>query len=412
MGAALAVAAAYAQSTTALAGSGGVNRNEHLDKPYVVLVSFDGFGAQYLDRFRLPNFQRLIQGGTRAKSLQPVFPSLTFPNHYSIVTGLYAEQHGIVGMEFIDPARGQTFLYTETSADGSWYRGEPVWVTAEKQGMVAATCFWPGSDAAIQGVRPTYWKRYDGSLPNSARVQQILDWLSLPGKQRPHFLSVYFSDVDSVGHRAGPGSAELAAAVQQADQLLGSLLDGIDGLPIRNRVAIVVVSDHGMTKVSREETIPIENLIDLSGLKGTGAGSQMNLFESPEFPAARIRDTVNARIEHGRAYLRSEIPERFHYRSDPRIGDVVIIMDEPWRLLPPKGGTRDMRVLGGWHGWDPGSPAMQGIFLAMGPGIGQQVQLDTFEAVQVYPFLTALLRLEPAAGAVGRPAWLDRVLKR
>ncbi len=253
------IANAYGQSNHAKTGSGGVNRAEHTKTPYVVLVSFDGFAADYLNRFDLPNFRRIMQRGLRAKSLQPVFPSLTFPTHYSIVTGLYAEQHGITGMEFIDPGRKQTFSTgTDSSSDGSWYRGEPIWVTAEKQGMVAATCFWPGSDAAIQDTRPTYWKKYDGRLPNAARVQAIIDWLQLPEDQRPHLLLVYFSEVDAAGHRSGPGTPQLAAAVQQADQVLGSLLDGIAGLPIHDSIAVVVVSDHGMAAVSKDRTVPIE----------------------------------------------------------------------------------------------------------------------------------------------------------
>jgi predicted AlkP superfamily pyrophosphatase or phosphodiesterase len=191
-----------------------VNRPSQQQKPYVVLVSFDGFRADFLDRFAAPNFQRVIRQGARATSLMPVFPSLTFPAHYSIATGMYSERHGIVGMSFFDSSRGETFSYQDASAvDGTWYRGEPIWVTAEKQGMVTATCFWPGSEAAMQGVRPTYWKKYDASLPNDARVDAVIEWLRLPAEKRPHLVTLYFPDVDGAGHRFGHDSPEVEAAV-------------------------------------------------------------------------------------------------------------------------------------------------------------------------------------------------------
>jgi len=392
-----------AQSIAVASGSGGVNRAEHQKKPYLVLVSFDGFSASYLNRFKLPNFDRVMKTGVRAKSLRPVYPSLTFPSHYSMVTGMYPERHGIVGMDFIDPVRNQTFsTRAGSAAEGSWYRGEPIWVTAERQGMVSATCFWPGSDAAIQGVRPTFWKKYDGGLPNSARVQAILDWLRLPAQERPHVLTAYFSDVDGAGHRFGPDSGEVAAAVLAGDQVLGALLDGINALPIRDQVILMIVSDHGMAAVTKEQTVPVDGLLDTSGIKGTGAGTQMSLFATPDLSAVEIRDRINARLQHGRAYLRQDLPEALHYRSDPRIGDVVIVMEEPWRILPPRGGTRDMTVLGGWHGWDPSSPAMQGIFLASGPGIRKQFSIGTIEAVDVYPIMVQLLGLTSAPDVQGR----------
>src|SRR5262245_14400765 len=186
------------------AGSGGINRPEHLAKPSLVLVSFDGFRADYLDRLALPNFRRVMARGVRAQALRPVFPAITFPNHYSLVTGLYPGHHGIVENTFFDPVRKAAYSFRDqaTVTDGTWYGGEPIWVTGESQGMVTACFFWPGSEAAIKGVRPTYWNKYDGSVSNNARVAKVDEWLRLPEARRPHLITLYFSDLDSASHRA------------------------------------------------------------------------------------------------------------------------------------------------------------------------------------------------------------------
>lgn len=387
----------------------------HLDKPYVVLVSFDGFGNEYLDRFNLPNFQRVIRAGVRADSLTPVYPSVTFPAHYSIVTGLYPEHHGIVSMSFYDPARKETYDYMSETAvqDGSWYRGEPLWVTAEKQGMIAASCYWVGSEAAIGGVRPTYWKKYAEGIKNDARVDTVLDWLRLPAERRPHFINVYFSDVDGAGHRFGPDSPEVAKAAAAMDAQLGRLLDGIESSPVRDKVYVVLVSDHGMARVPREQNIPIDDIVDLTGVEGTGVGTMMNLYLDGGGPKSReMRDKINAKLTHGRAYLRKDVPARLHFRADPRIGDVVIIMEEPWRILPPAArAKRDMRVMVGWHGWDPSSPNMAGIFLAMGPRIRKGSRIRAVEMVDVEPLMAGWLGLKIPRGVDGRASRIRKQLR-
>lgn len=222
-------ALAFLLAAALAAQSGGVNRPDQRQKPYVVLVSFDGRGAQLLDRSDAPNFQRVLRHGVRAKSLIPVFPSTTFPNHYTIVTGLYPENHGVVEMNFFDPVRGKSYSYQsqENVLDGSWYRGEPIWVTAEKQGMVAAACYWPGSEAEILGVRPSHWRKYADNLSNRARVETVLDWLRMPPESRPHLITLYFGDVDSAGHRFGLESPVVRQPLQRVDQSLGSLLTAL-----------------------------------------------------------------------------------------------------------------------------------------------------------------------------------------
>ncbi|WHZ21092.1 MAG: Alkaline phosphodiesterase I / Nucleotide pyrophosphatase [Nitrospira sp.] len=392
-----------------LQGSGGVNRADQQDKPYVILVSLDGFRADYLDRFDLPNFRRLIQNGVRAEGLIPVFPSITAPNHYSIVTGLYPERHGLVGNVFYDPTREQVFYDAHTRRDGTWYRGQPIWITAETQGMVTACYFWFECEATIQGIRPSYSKSYDEHIPNSLRVDQILAWLQLPPERRPHLLTLYMSDLDDAGHRFGIESPEIGIAAQAVDQALGLLLDRLKTLSIRDQISVVLVSDHGMLSVSRDKVVWLDSLIHEEPDEWIGAlGSYASLHLNPAVhDPIKTRDRLNASLRHGRAYLREELPESLHYRHDRRIGDVVILMDMPYLIMWKE---YEPAVLGGEHGWDPTHPDMHGIFVATGPGIKQGATIPAFENVHIYPFLAELLRLTVPEEIDGRAGWLKGLI--
>jgi predicted AlkP superfamily pyrophosphatase or phosphodiesterase len=387
-------------------GSGGINALEQRGKPYVVMISFDGFRADYLDRHATPNLHRVIANGVRVDALIPAFPSKTFPNHYTIATGLYPEHHGIVANAFYDPQRRDT--YTASTAkdaqDGRWYRGEPIWVTAERQGMVAGAFIWPGSEAAIQGVRPTHWKAYEQTTPDTARVDSVLAWLRLAPDRRPHLIALYMGDVDVVAHRVGPDAPEIIPAVAVVDQAIGRLLDGLAALDVRDSVYLLLVSDHGLAAYTPSEYVAIDRLVDTNVVRVADVGPVANLHVPGGVDASRhLRDSINKILEHGRAYLRADVPARLHYSVDPRIGDVVIIMDEPYVLgyaaKVPKPGTH------GQHGWDPASPSMHGIFIVQGPGIPRGVRIPAFDNVDIYPFLTELLGLraaQPIDGAAGR----------
>ncbi len=371
---------------------------------HVILVSFDGIRADHLDRYPLPAFHRAMRDGTRAKALIPVFPTKTFPNHYTIVTGLYTEHHGIVANAFWDPARGATYALGDqaTVTDGTWYRGEPIWVTAEKQGVRAASFFWPGSEAAIGGVRPTYWKTYDGKIPNADRVDGVLDWLRQPPDTRPRLITLYFSDVDGAAHRFGPFAPEVRDALSRVDGALGRLLDGIATLSIRDQVYVVLVSDHGMAETSRDRTVALDSLIDMQNIRVSDAGPAAALHVAGGPARARqVRDELNARLSHGRAYLRADVPERLHYRADPRIGDVVVVMEEHYMVYARAREGEGFPA--GMHGWDPALPSMHGIFIVSGPDIRKGATVDAVENIDIHPFLAELLGIKPAAGLDGRP---------
>ncbi|HSC25683.1 MAG TPA: ectonucleotide pyrophosphatase/phosphodiesterase [Vicinamibacterales bacterium] len=418
IGACSGVRPAATPPTTAAAatrGSGGINQPGHRDKPHVVLVSFDGFRADYLETFDLPSFRRVKQRGAAARTMRPVFPSLTFPNHYSLVTGLRPERHGIVGNSFYDPVRGQSYALSDRDAvgDGTWYRGEPIWVTAERQGMVAACFFWPGSEAAIGGIRPTYWKPYDGEIPNDDRVKAVLEWLRLPDERRPHLITLYFSELDSASHRSPLGSPAVGQALQSLDRTLGVLLDGIDALAIRDQVYLVLTSDHGMVETATSQAIALDSLIDTTDVRMGFGGPVASLHVAGGSTGATlVRNQINSRLQRGRAYLRREVPARFHYRADPRIGDVVVVMDEGWTLHASPPEARPDRPRWGMHGWDPVLPSMAALFLIAGPGVRAGVTIPAIDNVDVYPLLTELLGLRAPADLDGQPGRIHRQVMR
>lgn len=366
-----------------------------LDAPYVVMLSLDGFRADYLRRYPTPALQRLAAEGVRASRMIPVFPSKTFPAHYTIATGMYAEHHGLVGNRFWDPDRGETYDTGDRSKveDGTWYRGEPIWVTAEKQGMLSGSYFFVGSEADVEGVRPTYWHRYDKSVPDAARVDSVLAWLALPPEQRPHMITLYFSDLDDAGHRYGPISPEVKAAVGTVDTQLVRLLDGIDALPFHDQVYVVVVSDHGMMRARASRAQPVD-LSLFPGVRMVTSGPYASIVVDEGGPerVQAVRDSLRAMLPRADVWLRQDVPERFHYSSDPRIGDIVILA-RPGYLVVPSDQVPNQDVF--THGWDNRDTRMGAVFLARGPGIAPRQRIGAFESVNVYPFLAHVLGLEP-----------------
>lgn len=391
---------------------GRVNAPGWLDAPYLVMLSMDGFRWDYLDKYPTPALQRLAAEGVRADRMIPAFPSKTFPTHYSVATGMYTEHHGLVGNRYWAPDKGARYDMAdrEVVEDGSWYRGEPIWVTAERQGMLSASYFFVGSEADVGGVRPTYWHRFDGSVPNQDRVDGVLAWLALPPEQRPHMITMYFSDLDNAGHDHGPDSREVEGAVSRVDLQIGRLLDGIAALPHGNQVYVVVVSDHGMLRAEGSRAQRVDMGL-FPGVRMVESGPYASLVVEEGGGASRataVRDSLRSMLSEAQVWLREEVPERFHYSADPRIGDIVVLAD-PGATVGPKSGfsSRDSFT----HGWDNQIPEMGAIFLARGPGIAPGQRIGAFESVNVYPFLAHLLGLVPNPEIDGRLEVLAPVLE-
>lgn len=364
----------------------------------VILISFDGWRWDYDQKAAAPNLQTLIARGVRAERLIPSFPSKTFPNHYSVVTGLYPAHHGIVANNIFDPESGLKFGLSDRAAvgDARWWGGEPIWVTVQRQGGRAATLFWPGSEAPIGGVRPTYWSLYDGKMTNDQRVDKVLAWIDLPAAERPSFITLYFSDTDDAGHDDGPESAAVREAVGRLDGLLGRLLDGLQSRGLTDRVNIVITSDHGMAATSQERVIVIDDYLDASTVDIVDVNPTVGIV-----PKTATADEVYARLEkahpHLRVYRREQTPEHWRYRDNPRIPAIVGVADDGWVVLRQKAGQPRPQVKsGGAHGYDPRALSMHGLFVAAGPAFRRGVTVPPFENVHIYNALAAALRVIPA----------------
>lgn len=366
-------------------------------RPYVLLVSVDGFRPDYLQWTDTPNFDRLVQQGVKAKSLQSIYPTKTFPNHYAIATGMYAENHGLIANYFYDPKFDAIYQISDRNAveDARWYGGEPIWVTAENQGVKTASYFWVGSEAPIGGVRPSIWKRYEHDFPFEARVDSVLAWFQLPEERRPHLVLLYFHEPDGVGHSYGPEGAETLAVIRELDTLLGTLMEGLEGLDIYDQLNTIIVSDHGMAATSPERTIDLTDYVSLKGITQENNGAFSSLYgESPK-QLRKVYEKLS-KAPHLKIYWKEEIPERWHYRNHYRVKDLLVVAEEGWSILNINRPKAEY-FRGGNHGYDNALWSMQAIFIADGPAFKDGYTRDTFENVNVYPIIAEILGIEPLA---------------
>lgn len=358
----------------------------------VVLISLDGFRRSYLDTDSVPTLHALARNGVTADAMIPSFPSLTFPNHYTIVTGLYPEHHGIVGNTIFDPEFNQLFTMSNAAAKESrWWWGQPIWVTAEKQGRRAASMFWPGSEVEIDSVRPTRWKPYDGKVTFDARVDTVLSWLDLTGPERLSFITLYFDEPDHSGHEFGPGSPKTAEASARADSAVGRLMQGLRARGLYDKVNVVIVSDHGMSALSPERVVYLDDVVDTAAVRITSLSPNLNITPRDGDAAALLAKIKQ--LPHVSAWLKADVPARLHYNEGRRITPVVAVADDGWTI-----STRGSRraILGGAHGYDNANASMRALFIAHGPAFKQGVTMQEFPNVDVYDLLANILHLRPA----------------
>jgi predicted AlkP superfamily pyrophosphatase or phosphodiesterase len=385
---------------------GAQNRAADAPPPTLILVSFDGWRWDYHTKAPAPNLRRLMARGVRAESLIPSFPSETFPNHYTIVTGLYPGNHGIVANSIKDPPTGRLFARTNAREvrDPMWWGGEPIWVTAARAEQLSATMFWPGSEAPIAGVLPRYWTAYDGNYPAEARVDQVLQWLDLPTPRRPRLLTVYFEDVDIAGHAQGPDSLAVQAAIMRGDGYLGRLLRGIERRGLADTVNLVVLSDHGMAAVNNDRVIVVDDYVSLDDIEIVHINPMLAITPKPgkEDPVFRALEKAHPRLK---VYKREMTPERWRYRDSPRIPSIIAVADEGWQVMRRSTvaglRARRIRTAAGEHGYDPQIMSMRGMFVAAGPAFRRGVTVSAFENVNIYNALARVLRVTPAANDGG-----------
>lgn len=366
----------------------------------LLLVSIDAYRADYLQRGLSPTLAALAKDGVRAQWMQPSFPSLTFPNHYTIVTGLRPDHHGIVNNTMFDPALGKFSLGNRTAvSDGRWWaQGTPLWETADRHGLRTATMFWPGSEADIHGQHPDFWKPYDGKITAHQRVDQVLAWLDLPPAQRPRFLTLYFDAVDHAGHSYGPDSPQVDAALRETDAALARLIAGLKARGLFERINLIVLADHGMAPTPLANSVLIEQQIPLDDVQVVSLGVLAGFNPKPGHAFAPIEAKLEQPHAHMQCWDKTLVPARFAYGHNARVPQVICLANVSWRITTADYlASHAGHVSLGEHGYDNASPLMRALFVAHGPAFRDGVVVPPFPNVDVYPLMVHLLGLPPAA---------------
>lgn len=388
-------------------------------KSPLILVSLDGFRAAYLKDHmsRLPIINKLRNYGTTTHNMRPVYPTKTFPNHYSIVTGLYPESHGIVDNKMYDVTRNAFFsLKTAEKHNASWYQGEPVWITAMHQNLKTGTFFWPGSDVAINGSYPNFYKNFDKKIPFESRVKTLLEWISLPELERPDFYTLYLDEPDSTGHSFGPKSQQVIDALERVDWTLGELMDGLYTKNLHQCVNIIIVSDHGMEEASCDRAVYVSDYqketSDFTVIQGPAA--RIRPKRLPEdyftFDYEGLIKNLSCRVpdQSMRPYLKEDLPKRFHFANNKRIERGHLYMKEGWQAALSQ---RDVKYCsGGFHGSDNVFKNMQAIFIGYGPGFKTNLVVPPFENIEIYNLMCDLLEIQPSPNN-GTHGSLNHLLK-
>ena len=371
------------------------------EKAILILISIDGFRWDYLDRHQPPTLLRLGAEGVRADGLIPEFPSKTFPNHYTIVTGLRTGHHGIISnnMRAADIPGEFSLSNRAVLADPRWWGGEPIWNTAEKQGRKAGAMFWPGSETVIGGRQATYWTPFNDDMPNGDRVRRVLGWLTLPESERPSFLTLYFSDVDRAGHNFGPDSDEVKNAVLGVDKEIADLVNGVKAAGLADRVHYLLVSDHGMAALSTDRVIVLDDYIDVDAMDVVDWTPVLSLTPN-DGDVERLYAALKGKHPSLDVYRSNEIPAEYRLANHPRLPAVVGIAKEGWHIASRGSVQRwsepGRRAPGGEHGYDGRAESMRGLFIANGPRIRRGLRFKPFENIHVYEFMCALLGIQPA----------------
>ncbi|XP_063446163.1 bis(5'-adenosyl)-triphosphatase enpp4-like [Mytilus trossulus] len=357
----------------------------------VLLVSMDGFRWDYLTKVSTPNFDRLARDGTKASYINNTFITKTFPCHYTIVTGLYEESHGIIGNKMYDPVFNSTFNMRNNETRW-WNGGEPLWVTARRQNLTSATYFWPGSEAEIRGYRPNIWKHYNESVPFKNRIDTVITWLT---DEQIDLVTLYFQEPDATGHAFGPDSPQIIDKVKAMDKILGYLLDQFDSNYLTSKVNLILTSDHGMTTIdTANKVVDITDHVDMSKIQFTvDNGPIMQIQPS----LGQIDDVVQSfqNVSHISVFKKEEIPDHWHYRNNRRIMPVFLLAEEGWSITTNKRKAALYHGKGA-HGYDNRLNSMKPIFLARGPNIKENYITNTFRSIDIYPMVCHLLGIQPA----------------
>jgi predicted AlkP superfamily pyrophosphatase or phosphodiesterase len=367
--------------------------NDRNEQPYLVVLSLDGFRWDYCDIYNTPNLNKIRTTGVKAEYLQSSYPTVTFPNHYSMATGWYPDRHGVVNNTFYDSVLRDTFALSNRAAvsNPEYWGGEPVWITAEMQNLNSAILFWPGSEAPIKGIHADFWKVYDGKMSYPQRIDTVIRWLQLPEKIRPHLVMFYFSEPDHSGHTHSPENEHTGMVVERLDSLVGVFIDKLDRLPVGRKINLIITSDHGMATVSPEKTVFLSDYLPAHWVEKQFVGAFTHLYTYREYRDSVVQALQN--VPNISVFKKENLPSRLHYGTHPRTGDIVIMPDCGWLIS----SSRQLPVtLKGAHGYDNECSDMHAIFFADGPAFKQGYSQPPFKNVDLYNLMTAVLNIEPA----------------
>lgn len=370
--------------------------NTETHPPLLLLIGIDGLKWDIIDRHPAPVLQSIATQGVRVQALVPVMPTKTFPNFYAIATGLYPENNGVLDNATYDPSLATTFRMS-TQDDDRWFEGEPIWITAEKQGVRAATMFWVGSAAETGGRRPSYWRPFDSTVTNQARVQQVLDWLDLPDAERPRLVSVYFEAIDSASHNAGVDSIEEREAVAAVDNAVAELLNGLENRGLLETSNIVVVGDHGMVDLSEDRIVYLDDYVDFSELYSPQLSGERQgnvVYAAFHGDETAVNDMYAATFNaHPRmqVYRKGRFPDWMRLSHPQRGPDLVIVPDNGWMV-----SKRDIPYRGprATHGFSPLEKDMHAAMFARGPAFRQGAVVEELEVVDIYSIMAQVLGIQ------------------
>ncbi len=387
-------------------------QNQKTNLPYTVLISFDGFRWDYPLRGLTPNLDSIKKHGVHALSFRPVYPSKTFPNHYSIVSGMYPENHGIISNNFQNPFDGETYRMSneKTVRDAKWYVSEAFWETAERQGIKTASYFWPGSEIEEEYRHPSYFEHYEHARPYNQRIDGVIEWLKLPYPERPHFITLYFDAADTYGHRYGPNSYEVDTTIAYLDGLIAELRNEIQKLEIRDSVNVIIVSDHGMTEVSPDKMVNIEKLLSDFDCIYSDEGPFMMITPQKE-KEDEVYQLLKSKAANFRVYKRNAIPSYFHYSNHPFIAPIILVADIGWSLVTNKDFEWMVKSpQRGNHGYEKDHLDMHGIFFAIGPNFKNGYPTGTLWNIDIYPLLCRMYNILPRQNIDGSLERIEFIL--
>jgi alkaline phosphatase D len=355
---------------------------------YVIILSMDGFRWDYPEKANTPNLDKIAANGVRAKAFIPSFPTKTFSNHFGMATGLYTESHGIVLNKFFANDLGKKYKITNSE----FYTGEPIWTTAEKQGVKSASFFWLGSEAPIEKSLPSYTQEYNEEVPFQNRIDSVISWLQLPEPERPHLIMWYMHQPDAVGNQSGPNSKEVVEMVEYLDKLIGDFYNRIKELPNSENINLIFLSDHGMSEISADRAIYLNEYIKEEWFDYQDGTNPIFLLDAKN----EFYDSVYLaikKIPHVSAWKREDVPARMHFSNNVRIKDFVILADSSWSIWP----SREKQVIeGGAHGYDNINTDMHAIFYATGPAFKKGYVSPPINNVDLYPLVCKILNLNPS----------------